>query len=212
MTRVLIADDHPFLCEGVKAVLEGSGMEVVATESDGDAALAAIEHLKPDVAVLDIRMPGRDGISTLQELRARGHSLPVILLTAQISSRQVIAANEVGVEGIVLKQGGSDVLSEAIRTVVAGGTVIPPELATPADPLSGEVAGTGGLDLLTPREREIARAAGMNYRNREISEMFGVSEGAVKMALYRVYEKLGVKNRVDLVLRLRDLGLLDELD
>ena len=95
------------------------GMEVVATESDGDAALAAIEHLKPDVAVLDIRMPGRDGISTLQELRARGHSLPVILLTAQISSRQVTAANEVGVEGIVLKQGGSDVLSEAIRTVVA---------------------------------------------------------------------------------------------
>ena len=75
-----------------------------------------------------------------------------------------------------------------------------------------EVAGTDGLDLLTPREREIARAAGMNYRNREISEMFGVSEGAVKMALYRVYEKLGVKNRVDLVLRLRDLGLLDELD
>ena len=211
MTRVLIADDHPFLCEGVKAVLEGSGMEVVATESDGDAALAAIEHLKPDVAVLDIRMPGRDGISTLQELRARGHSLPVILPTAQISSRQVTAANEVGVEGIVLKQGGSDVLSEAIRTVVAGGTVIPPELATPADPLSGEVAGADGLDLLTPREREIARAAGMNYRNREISEMFGVSEGAVKMALYRVYEKLGVKNRVDLVLRLRDLGLLDEL-
>lgn len=212
MTRVLIADDHPFLCEGVRAVLEGSGMEVVATESDGDAALAAIEHLKPDVAVLDIRMPGRDGISTLQELRARGHSLPVILLTAQISSRQIAAANEVGVEGIVLKQGGSDVLSDAIRTVVAGGTVIPPELSTPADPLSGEVAATGRLDLLNPRECEIARAAGMNYRNREISEMLGVSEGAVKMALYRIYEKLGVKNRVDLVLRLRDLGLLDELD
>lgn len=212
MTRVLIADDHPFLCEGVKAVLEGSGMQVVATEPDGDAAIAAIERLNPDVAVLDIKMPGRDGISTLQELRARGHSLPVILLTAQISSRQLNAANEAGVEGIVLKQGGSSVLSDAIRTVVAGGTVIPPELANEPYPLPGTSAETGGLDLLNPREREIARAAGMNYRNREISEMLGVSEGAIKMALYRIYEKLGVKNRVDLALRLRDLGLLDDLD
>ena len=213
MTRVLIADDHPFLCEGVKAVLQGAGMEVVATEPDGEAALAAIERLRPDVAVLDIKMPGRDGISTLQELRARGHALPVILLTAQISARQVAVANEAGVEGIVLKQGGSEVLSAAIRTVVAGGTVMPPELALqPGQASEAGGADVAALELLNPREREIARAAGMNYRNREISEMFGVSEGAIKMALFRIYEKLGVKNRVDLVLRLRDLGLLDELD
>jgi two-component system nitrate/nitrite response regulator NarP len=213
MTRVLIADDHPFLCEGVKAVLQIAGMDVVATEPDGDAAIAAIERLQPDVAVLDIKMPGRDGISTLQELRARGYALPVILLTAQITPRQVALANQARVEGIVLKQGGSEVLSAAIRTVVAGGTVIPPELAAEPGPATGAVsADVAALELLTPREREIARAAGMNHRNREIAEMYGVSEGAIKMALFRIYEKLGVKNRVDLVLRLRDLGLLDELD
>lgn len=206
MTRVLIADDHPFLCEGVKAVLGSVGMEVVASLADGDAALAAIARHQPDVVILDINMPGRDGVSTLQEMRRQGDRRPVVILTANIGDARLLTAMEVGVNAVVCKQGGSTRLADVIRTVCAGGQSLPPELmARVGEPLPE----SGGLAArLTPREREIVMAVAAGMRNREVAEARGVTEGAIKVSLFRIYEKLAVRSRAELILRMREMGML----
>lgn len=208
MTRVLIADDHPFLCEGVKAVLTAAGMDVVESVADGDAALAAIARHQPDVIILDINMPVRDGISTLQEMRRQGDRRPVVVLTANIGDARLLTAMEVGVNAVVCKQGGSTRLAEVINTVCQGGQSIPPELIARA----GEAAGDGGglAARLSPREREIVMAVAEGLRNREIAEARGTSEGAIKVSLFRIYEKLGVRSRSELILRLREIGILPD--
>lgn len=208
MTRVLIADDHPFLCEGVKAVLTAAGMDVVESVADGDAALAAIARHQPDVIILDINMPVRDGISTLQEMRRQGDRRPVVVLTANIGDARLLTAMEVGVNAVVCKQGGSTRLAEVINTVCQGGQSIPPELIARA----GEAAGDGGglAARLSPREREIVMAVAEGLRNREIAEARGISEGAIKVSLFRIYEKLGVRSRSELILRLREIGILPD--
>lgn len=204
MTRVLIADDHPFLCEGVRAVLEGAGMEVVDAVADGDAALLAITRHDPDVAVLDVNMPLRDGISALEALRGADDWRPVIMLTAQLSDAQLVAALRAGVNGIVGKQGGSRKLVDAIKIVSQGGQAIAPELLSRALDISSRADRTAPLAELSPREGRLARAAASGMRNREIAEQLGMTEGAIKVALHRLYEKLGVSNRTELSLLVRD--------
>ncbi|MDP3908737.1 response regulator transcription factor [Novosphingobium sp.] len=204
MIRVLIADDHPFLLAGVQAVLEAAGMTVVAAVGDGNAALAAVAAHDPAVVVLDVNMPGRDGISVLQALREADDWRPVILLTAQLDDPQLVAALRAGVNGIVGKQGGSRMLAEAIGIVVQGGQAIAPDLLARALDASGRGGRASLIAQLTPRELALARAAGSGQRNREIAELLEMTEGAVKVALHRLYDKLGVSNRTELALLVRD--------
>ncbi len=204
MTRVLIADDHPFLLAGVRAVLEAAGMDVVAAASHGDEALTAIAAHDPDVVVLDINMPGRDGIAVLEALRDQGDWRPVILLTAQLGDAQLVAALRAGVNGILGKQGGSRTLVEAIGIVQQGGQALGPELMARALDITRRGGGAGGLAGLSPRELALARAAGSGLRNRDIAGQMGMTEGAIKVALHRLYDKLGVANRTELALLVRD--------
>ena len=204
MTRVLIADDHPFLLAGVRAVLEAAGMDVVAAVSDGDAALDALAAHDPQVLVLDVAMPGRDGVRVLEALRDAGDWRPVILLTAELSDGQLLAALRAGVNGILGKQGGSRTLVEAIGIVLQGGQAIPPELLARALDQSARTDSATLLEALSPRELALARAAGSGQRNREIGEQLGMTEGAIKVALHRLYDKLGVSNRTELALLVRD--------
>lgn len=204
MTRVLIADDHPFLLAGVRAVLEAAGMEVVAAVADGPAALEAVAQFDPQVLVLDVNMPGLDGVGVLEDLREHGDMRLVILLTAQLGDGQLLAALRAGVNGILGKQGGSRTLVEAIGIVVQGGQAIPPELLARALDLSGRADSAGLLAALSPRELALAKAAGSGLRNREIGEQLGMTEGAIKVALHRLYDKLGVSNRTELALLVRD--------
>ena len=204
MIRVLIADDHPFLLAGVRAVLEAAGMEVVAAVADGMAALEAVTQFDPQVLVLDVSMPGLDGVGVLEDLREHGDMRPVILLTAQLGDGQLLAALRAGVNGILGKQGGSRTLVEAIGIVVQGGQAIPPELLARALDLSGRADSAGLLAALSPRELALAKAAGSGLRNREIGEQLGMTEGAIKVALHRLYDKLGVSNRTELALLVRD--------
>lgn len=204
MTRVLVADDHPFLLAGVRAVLEAAGMDVVAAVSDGDAALDAVSAHDPQVLVLDVNMPGCDGVAVLEALREEGDWRPVILLTAELGDGQLLAALRAGVNGILGKQGGSRNLAEAIGIVMQGGQAIPAELLTRALDLSRRTDGAAQLAALTPRELALAKAAGSGRRNREIGAQMGMTEGAIKVALHRLYDKLGVSNRTELALLVRD--------
>lgn len=200
MTRVIIADDHPFLREGVRTVLTQAGLEVAAAVGDGDDALDAIERYDPDIAILDVRMPGRDGIEALQAMRRNGDQRPVILLTAVIEDRQLLEAMRAGVSGIVFKQGGENQLIEALHIVSKGGNAIPSDLIGRALDHSQKPATPTPMARLNERERQITEEVCQGKRNREIAEGLGVSEGSIKVALHRIYEKLGVGSRTELIL------------
>jgi len=203
VTTVLLADDHPFMRAGVEAVLRGSPYQLLATVSDGDAALAAIKQHDPDICIFDVRMPGRDGVATLQAMRESGDERPVVLLTAELTDRALYTAVKAGVNGIVLKDGAEDALIECLNTVAAGGRAIDPGLMDRAL----DLAMTGGSDplaKLAPREREIAELVAKGLRNREIADRLTMSEGTVKVYLHGIYQKVGVENRTALALMARD--------
>jgi len=203
VTTVLLADDHPFMRAGVEAVLRGSPYQLLATVSDGDAALAAVKQHDPDICIFDVRMPGRDGVATLQAMRESGDERPVVLLTAELTDRALYTAVKAGVNGIVLKDGAEDALIECLNTVAAGGRAIDPGLMDRAL----DLAMTGGSDplaKLAPREREIAELVAKGLRNREIADRLTMSEGTVKVYLHGIYQKVGVENRTALALMARD--------
>lgn len=203
MTRVLLADDHPFMRAGVEAVLRGTHYELVATAASGSEALNAIAHHEPAVCLLDIRMPGLSGVQVLERLRASGDPRPIVLLTADLEDRDLLAAVRAGVNGIVLKDSAADDLLACLDAVAHGGRSIPPELLQRALDLSLDGA-RGPLASLAPREREIAALVATGLRNRDIAARLGMSEGTVKVYLHGIYQKVGVENRTELALLAHD--------
>ena len=121
MTRILIADDHPFILDGVQAFLAGSDYEVVGRVADGAAALRLLPSAKPDILVLDVEMPERDGLEVLRMLRARGDMRPVVLLTGSIGDRRLLEAVQLGADGILLKASAPEQLRTCLDTVSKGG-------------------------------------------------------------------------------------------
>ncbi len=198
MTRVVIADDHPFLRTGVEAVLRSAGIEIAGTAGDGNEALQVISRCDPDVAIIDVQMPDRDGIGVLEAMRADGDQRPVILLTAHIDDDRLIAALRANVNAIVFKQGAEQSLVETIERVERGEKVIDPALTSRALDLT--LTGAGMLDRLAPRERQIADAVAKGLRNRDIGAQLGMTEGSIKVYLNRIFDKLGVENRTELAL------------
>ena len=200
MTGLVLADDHPYMRAGIEAVLRGSRYDILATASNGDEALAAVEVHDPAVCIFDIRMPGLTGVEVLQTLRARGDNRPVVLLTAELEDDALIAAVKAGVNGIVLKDGAEDALLACLDAVAEGQRAVPAELLQRALDLSMEGPRRHPLETLTPRERQIAEHIGRGMRNREIADSLAMSEGTVKVYLHTIYQKLGIDNRTELAL------------
>ena len=200
MTRVLLADDHPFMRAGVEAVLRGSHFEIVATASTGDEAIAAVGRHDPEICIFDVRMPGRSGVEALEHMRARDDNRPVILLTAGLENHALLAAVRAGVNGIVLKDVAEEGLLDALRKVETGQRSIPEPLLQRALDLSLTGDEADPLAPLAPRERQIAAQVGRGLRNKEIADALAMSEGTVKVYLHTIYQKLGIKNRTELAL------------
>lgn len=198
MTSIVLADDHLFLRAGVEAVLGRLGMSILASVDHGTAALAAIEQHDPDIVILDVNMPGMNGITVLETIRARGDSRPVILLTADLDDTALLAAVRAGVNAIVFKQGEGSSLQDAIASVIAGKRAIDPTLLDRALTLTTTMPRLSPLEMLNQKERQIAEAVALGMRNKEIAIDTGMSEGAIKVCLHRIYEKLGIDNRTEL--------------
>lgn len=200
MINVLVADDHPFLRAGLEAVLRTAEISVVASVGDGDAALAAVTAHNPDVVVLDVAMPVRDGIATLQALRERGDARPAVILTASIDDQQLLAAVQFGASGIVLKEDAEDFLIDSIRAASKGQTTIDPRLASRIDDLTSGERPPRRLDVLGRREKEIVERVARGLRNRQIGEELSMSEGSIKVYLHTIFEKLDVRSRTELAI------------
>lgn len=208
MTRILVADDHPIILSGLRAILSGTDYTIVAEAADGEEALAAMASASPEILVLDVRMPKPDGIDLLIQLRQRMDKRPVVLLTADLSDDQLIKAVELGVEGILLKETAQDQMIACLDQIRQGRRWIEPALVQRALDLKlreGRDKGTG-LAALSRRELAIARLVALGMRNREIATELGITEGTVKVYLHRIYEKVSVGNRTELAILVRDAG------
>jgi two-component system, NarL family, nitrate/nitrite response regulator NarL len=201
--RLLIADDHPLVLNGLETLLTRANHSVVARVAAGDDALRQIDQLKPEMAILDINMPGLTGIQIARILSTRGDPTPVILLMGSLDDNVLVEAIKIGVRGMLLKESPPELLLRCIDIVGAGGSWHDREAMTRALAAMARKEDGG----LTPREREIGKLVGTGKRNLEIARVLGMSEGTVKAHLRNVFEKLGVSNRAELALRARDLQL-----
>jgi len=204
MTRVLIADDHPFILAGLDAILRGTDYQVVGMVPDGAAALEALAKLRPDILILDVSMPIQSGLDVLRTLRARGDDRPIVLLTAGMNDQPLLEALKLGVQGIVLKDGAQALLLTCLDAVRQGRRWIDQGLLQRALDVSMQGGTADPMITLAPREKAIAALVARGLRNREIGAQLGMTEGTVKVYLHRVYEKLGVGSRTELAILAKD--------
>jgi DNA-binding NarL/FixJ family response regulator len=209
--RLVIADDHPLILEGLVHLFETvPDFEIVERCSRGDQALAAVERHRPDVLLLDIVMPGLDGLAVIRELRRRELPTQVIVLTAALDERLALDAARLGVEGIVLKEMAPRLLIQCIRKVHGGERWV--ETRSLQAAFERALAREAGMSELrasmTPREVELIRMVSDGLRNREIASRLHITVGTVKSHLYNVYKKAGVDNRVALRRYAEEKGLI----
>jgi DNA-binding NarL/FixJ family response regulator len=212
---VLIVDDHPVVRQGLRVLLEvNDGIEVVGEAGGGEEALTLAAELAPDVILLDLKLPGMDGIGVLGELRARRIGSRVLVLTSGNDPTQVSLALRSGAAGFLYKDVDPDALIRAIRAVNDGNTLLAPAAAGSLVQPGGDyppgtggggrfparMAAWGGLGALTAREREVLDQIARGLSNREIARLLNVSEKTVKTHVSAVLAKLGVQDRTQAAL------------
>jgi len=193
--RVLIVDDHRVVRVGLRAIIDAEpDMQVVAEAGDGPAALAAYDEHKPDITLLDLRMPGMSGPEVLTALRQKDPSATVIVLTSYDADEDVYRAVQAGARGYLLKGTLPDgVLEAAIRKVHGGQRLLAPEAAA-------RLADRMTSPALTPREVAVLELVAKGKSNKEIGVVLSLAEGTVKTHLKRIYDKLGVSDRTEAAL------------
>ena len=198
---VLIVDDHPVVRRGLRVLLEvQDGIEVAGEAGDGATALALAAELAPDVVLLDLKLPGLDGIAVLGELRTRDSKARVLVLTSATEPASASLAIRSGAAGVVYKDVDPDALVRAIRSVHDGHLLLAPEAAGSLVRTAGGWNPVDGLDALTSREREVLAEIAKGRSNREIARALAVSEKTVKAHVSSVLAKLGVQDRTQAAL------------
>jgi len=216
--RIVVADDHPIFRDGLcKLLALEDDFEVVAQAQDGRQVLEVLQQLEPDILLLDLRMPGLDGLATLQRLQAVKHKTRIIVLTASDDKNEFVQAMKLGTSGIVLKQTATELLIKSIRKVHAGEIwldslttqAVIRQLASSDEP--APAAPSVGPPLTAPlrdrersplsqREREIVSLVAQGFKNKEMAEKMFISEQTVKNHLHNIFDKLGVSDRLELAL------------
>ena len=207
--RILLADDHPIVLDGLKQLLSlERDFEIVATAGNGDEALDAVRRHRPDILVLDIRMPGKDGLAVLREMMREKLPTQAVILTAA-DEEEVFDAIRIGVRGVVLKEVAPRLLVHCIREVHAGRRWLEKGFATQAVEklLQREAGAKDVARALTPRELQVAQMTAKGLHNKAIAEKLSISEGTAKVHLHHVYHKLDVDGRVALMQYLQSRGL-----
>ena len=214
--RILIVDDQRLMLDGLRTLLElETDMEVVGEVEDGQAAVDAYGRLQPEVVLMDIRMPGMDGVEATRRICGRWSNARVIMLTTFDDDAFVYEGIRAGAIGYLLKAIKGTELAEAIRTVVARGSImdasvtrkVMTEFARVAGPQ--RQAGTGLAEPLSKRERAILRLMATGMTNREIATRLNLAHGTVKNYVTTILQKLGARDRTQAALRARELGLLE---
>ena len=200
MIRVLLADDHSILRDGLRRIIEASGqMSVVAETDNGNDAVSKARELKPDVAVIDISMPGLDGLEVTSRLATYFPELPVLILTMHEEDQYIIRAIEAGAKGYITKRSAPEQLVNAIKKIHEGGRYL---TEAAMEVLALRVAkgekNRSLLDTLSMRELQVLRRLAKGRTNREIAEIYGISIKTVDTYRARLLKKLGLRNNAEL--------------
>src|ERR1039458_7646315 len=211
--RIVVADDHPIFRDGLcKLLALEEDFEVVAQAQDGRHVLEVLQQHEPDILLLDLKMPGLDGLSTLQRLQVGKNKTRVIVLTASDDKNEFVQAMKLGTSGIVLKQTATELLIKSIRKVHAGEIWLdshttqavirqfvaneePPQTPPPTSQVRDRERSP-----LSQREREIVALVAQGFKNKEMAEKMFISEQTVKNHLHNIFDKLGVSDRLELAL------------
>ena len=198
MTTVVLADDQRVIREGLATLLGLlPDIEVLGTASDGEEAITLVERLRPDVVLMDLRMPRCDGVAATRRLREQGSTTHVVVLTTYADDRSVVEALRAGARGFLTKDAGAEEIQRAIAAVVRGDAAIDPAVQ---HHLVDAVAGAPELpDGLTPREAEVLTLIAQGLSNGEIAARLFVSEATVKSHVNHLFAKTGVRDRAQAV-------------
>ena len=208
--RVILADDHAVVRKGIREFLEtDEGLNVVAEASNGDEALKLIRELRPDVAVLDIQMPGQSGIDVTRAVRTARLSIGVLLLTAFDDEPYIRAALQAGANGYVLKTADAQDIVEAVRAVFEGKSAIDPAITRKLlTQMTRSEASEALIEPLSERELEVLRLTAKGYTNKAIGAQLAISDRTVQGHLAKIYDKLHASGRTEAVMRAVTLGLI----
>ncbi len=213
--HIMLVDDHKLMREGLRILLElEPDLRVIAEAREGQAALDAYASHQPDVVLMDVRMPGMDGVEATWRLRERWPGARVIILTTFDDEEYIFEGLRAGARGYLLKDVSGAELADAVRKVAAGGALIEPsvarkvlaEFARLAPPARAPEQGLP--EPLSEREREVLRLLALGLSNREIAERLSLAEGTVKNYVTNILQKLGVRDRTQAAVRARELGLI----
>jgi len=212
--RILVADDHAIFRDGLRKLLEAADdVQIIGEASNGVECVKMLAKLKPDILLLDLRMPEKDGLGVLEEVNFDSLPTRVIVLTAAEDDRDVVRAMRLGARGVVLKQSASDLLLKSIRRVAEGEIWLDNRMTAEvieAFKKSSESGQRREKPLLSAREKEIVQLVAQGFRNREIGEKLFISEQTVKNHLHNIFDKLGVSDRLELALYAIHHRLIDQ--
>jgi DNA-binding NarL/FixJ family response regulator len=203
--QVIIADDHPVVRTGLHGMLAGQpDIELVGEASSGEEAVRLVEQQRPDVVLMDLRMPGMDGVAATQEIVARCPGTEVLVLTTYDTDADILRAVQAGATGYLLKDTPRETLYRAIRAAARGETVLAPAVATR---LVGQMRAPA-QESLSAREIEVLACVARGATNKEIARQLHISESTVKSHLIHIYGKLGVSDRTEAVTTALRRGIL----
>jgi NarL family two-component system response regulator YdfI len=214
MIRVLIADDHLIIRQGLSLILETEGeFELVGEASDGAEALSLCRDLKPDVVLMDLRMPNMDGMTAIEKLHQDQPGIAVVILTTFNEDELMFRGLQAGARGYLLKDTDRATLFDTIRAAARGETLLQPDIMARVLSRvdnSPKTAGSGESINLTEREQEVLEAVARGERSKEVAAHLGISERTVKAHLASIYNKLGVDSRAAAIAVASQRGLLGD--
>jgi len=210
---VCLVDDQTLVRQGIRSLLELSDdIRIVGEAADGTQAMEIIPQVKPDVVLLDMRMPGMSGLDVLNALAAKGDMPPTIILTTFDDDQLVLAGLKAGARGYLLKDVSLEQLVDAVKAVAGGGSLVQPvvtqRLLTGLERMQNDFTSLDRPDPLTDRETEILRLMAGGYSHKEIANSLGVAEGTVKNHVSNILSKLGVRDRTRAVLKAFEIGIV----
>ena len=213
MISVCLVDDQTLVRQGIRSLLELSdSIRVVAEAADGKQAVQMIPEVKPDVVLLDMRMPGMSGLDVLNALGSSNQLPPTIILTTFDDEQLVLSGLKAGARGYLLKDVSLEQLVDAVKVVSEGGSLVAPmvtqRLLSGLERMQNDFTSLDRPDPLTERETEILRLMAGGYSNKEIANSLGVAEGTVKNHVSNILSKLGVRDRTRAVLKAFELGIV----
>jgi DNA-binding NarL/FixJ family response regulator len=205
--KVVLVDDHAPMRAALRTIFEADGIVVIGEAGDGDAAVTTVLATRPDVVVMDLRMPGRDGLSATAELVRRAPTVPVLVLTTFDDDVSLFGALRAGAAGFLLKNAPAEDLQRAVRRVADGDTVLDPDVTARVVRRALPVVGdTTAFERLTERERDVLWLVARGCTNAEIAIALGVGDATAKTHVSNVIAKLGVRDRVQAAIRAHELG------